>query len=45
MFITFIKRMYLIFILLPVAICYAIAVMLWTILVHLYDSSVIKKKY
>jgi hypothetical protein len=42
--ITIFKRMYLIFILLPVAICYAIAVMLWTIIVHLYDMSVIKFK-
>jgi hypothetical protein len=41
---TLLKRFYLIFILLPVAICYAIAVMLWTILVHLYDTSIIKFK-
>jgi hypothetical protein len=41
---TILKRLYLIFILLPVAICYAIAVMLWTILVHLYDISIIKFK-
>jgi hypothetical protein len=44
--ITFIKRMYLIFILLPIAICYALIVMLFALLEHLYDISVIKfKKY
>jgi len=41
---TLLKRLYLIFILLPIAICYAIIVMLWTILVHLYDTSIIKFK-
>ena len=43
--ITIIKRMYLIFVLLPVAIFYAIAIMLWTILIHLFEISIIKKKY
>jgi len=44
MLLTFFHRMYLIFILLPVAILYACIVMLWVILEHLYDISVIKFK-
>jgi len=40
--ITFLKRMYLILILLPVAIIYALFVMLWCIIEHLYNISIIK---
>jgi len=42
--ITIFKRLYLILVLVPVAACYALLVMLWTIIVHLYDISVIKFK-
>ena len=42
--ITFFKRLYLILVLVPVAACYALLVMMWTIIVHLYDTSVIKFK-
>jgi len=41
---TLLRRLYLIFILLPIAICYAILVMIWTIIIHIYDISVIKIK-
>jgi hypothetical protein len=43
---TFLKRTYLIFILLPVAICYALLSMLWVIISHLYSISILRtKKY
>jgi len=41
---TFFRRMYLIFILFPMAIIYAAIVMLGVILEHLYDMSIIKFK-
>jgi hypothetical protein len=44
MILTFFRRMYLIFILLPIAIIYACIVMLWVLIVHVYDISVIKLK-
>jgi len=44
MILIFFRRMYLIFILFPLAIFYAAIVMLWVILIHLYDISVIKFK-
>jgi len=44
MILTFFRRMYLIFILFPMAIFYAAIVMLGVILEHLYDMSVIKFK-
>lgn len=42
--ITFLKRMYLIFILLPVAIIYACLTMLYVIIQHIIDISIIKIK-
>lgn len=42
--ITFLKRMYLIFILLPLAIIYACFTMLFVIVEHIYNISVIKFK-
>jgi uncharacterized membrane protein len=41
---TFIRRLYLIFILLPVAITYAIITMLWVLLTHLFEISILKPK-
>lgn len=42
--ITFLKRMYLIFILLPIAIIYACLTMLFVVIEHIYNISVIKFK-
>ena len=42
--ITFLKRMYLIFILLPVAILYACLTMLYVLVEHIYNISIIKIK-
>lgn len=41
---TFLKRTYLIFILLPVAIIYAIITMLWVLIKHLYSMSILRTK-
>ena len=42
--ITFLKRMYLIFILLPLAIIYACLTMLFVVVEHIYNMSIIKLK-
>lgn len=42
--ITFLKRMYLIFILLPLAIIYACTTMLFVVIEHIYNISIIKIK-
>jgi len=41
---TFIRRFYLIFILFPVAITYAVITMLWVLLTHLFEISILKPK-
>ena len=42
--ITFLKRMYLVFILFPLAIIYALLNMLYVIIQHLIDMSILKLK-
>jgi hypothetical protein len=42
--ITFLKRMYLVFILFPLAIIYALLTMLYVIIQHIIDMSIIRIK-